>query len=391
VTYRSTRRDFLRTLGVGLAGVLAADNLAGGLRILAGPEGATFYVGTYTEGRSEGIYRCRLDFGSGAVRIESAVNGVTNPSFLVTDGSRGRMYAVCETAEFQGMPGGSVVSFAVNRESGEARVLNSRPTRGADPCHVTIDPSGRFVVVANYSGGSLAVYPLNKDGSLGEATDFVQHTGSSILPRQKGPHAHSVNFDPIGRFAYAADLGLDKVLIYSFDGQRGKLVPATPPWAEIKAGAGPRHLVFSRNGQTVYVVNELDSTLAVFSVDPTTGGLKLLQTIATIPQDFKEENFPADIHVSPSGKFVYCSNRGHDSIAVFAINQRTGTLSALQYAPTGGKWPRNFAIDPTGQFLLVANQKSATITVFGVDTVWGALTQRSQKLEITEPACVVFF
>lgn len=391
MTYRSTRRDFLRTLGVGLAGVLTVDNLAGEFRILVGPEGATFYVGTYTGGKSEGIYRCRLDLGSGAVRIESVINGVTSPSFLVTDSGRGRLYAVCETAEFQGMPGGSVMAFAVNRESGEARVLNSRSTRGADPCHVTIDPSGRFVVVANYSGGSLAVYPLSKDGSLGEETDFVQHTGSSILPRQKGPHAHSLNFDPVGRFAYAADLGLDKVLVYSFDGQRGKLVPATPPWAGIKAGAGPRHLAFSRNGQTVYVANELDSTLAIFSVDPVTGGLELLQTISTVPHDFNGDNFPADIHISPSGKFVYCSNRGHDSIAVFVINQRTGTLSALQYEPTGGKWPRNFAIDPTGQFLLVANQKSSTITVFGVDTESGAITLRNQKLEIPDPACVVFF
>jgi 6-phosphogluconolactonase len=390
VTYRSTRRDFLKTLGVGLAGVLAADNLAGGLRILVGPERVPFYVGTYTGDKSEGIYRCHLDPGSGALQIESVVRGVTNPSFLVTDGSRGRIYAVCETAESQGVPGGSVVAFAVNRDSGEARVLNSRSTRGADPCHVTMDPSGRFIVVSNYSGGSLAVYPLNKDGSLGEATDFVQHTGSSVLPRQQGPHAHSVNFDPVGRFAYAADLGLDKVLIYSFDGQHGKLVPATPPSAGIKAGAGPRHLAFSKNGQNVYGVNELDSTLAVFSVDPATGSLELLQTLSTVPPDFKGENFPADIHLSPSGKFVYCSNRGHDSIGVFAINRRTGTLSAIQFEPTGGKWPRNFAIDPTGQFLLAANQKSGTITLFGIDTEWGAITLRDKKLEIPDPACVAF-
>jgi 6-phosphogluconolactonase len=213
VTYKSTRRDFLKSMGVGLAGVIAADKLVAGLRFLPGSESSIFYVGTYTSGGSGGIYRCRLSLSSGSLTIESIVGGVTNPSFLAIDKARGRLFAVNETAEFEGKPGGSVSAFRLNPESGDLQLLNSRSTHGADPCHVTVDATGRFILVANYSGGSIAVLPVQSDGSLGEATDFVEHKGASVKPRQQGPHAHSINLNHANAFAYVADLGLDKVMI----------------------------------------------------------------------------------------------------------------------------------------------------------------------------------
>jgi 6-phosphogluconolactonase len=354
------------------------------------PDTARLFVGTYTNARSEGIYCCRFDAGSGRLEVESVVKGVTNPSYLAIDRSRGRLFCVNETAEFEGMAGGSASAFALNVETGEVRSLNRGSTHGADPCYLTIDPDGRFVLVANYTGGSLAVLPVQNDGSLGEATDIIQHQGSSVKPRQQAPHAHSVVLDSSGRFAYAADLGLDKVMIYRFDGREGKLLPSTPGWAGLNPGAGPRHLAFSPDGSRLYVANELDSTMTVFSVEVSTGGLEHRQTVSTLPTDFTGENFPADIHVAQSGRFVYCSNRGHDSIAVFAVETKTGEVSPVQHESTCGKWPRNFTIDPTGQYMLVANQRSDTITVFAIDPESGTLTPNDGAAEVPSPVCLKF-
>ena len=382
-----TRREFLTMAGMG---IVTADSLLAGRRPPEISGAVRLFVGTYTKGKSEGIYRCRFDAGSGKLTVESTIKGVTNPSFLVVDRNRGRLFCVNETAEFEGKPGGSVSAFALNPKTGDLQLLNSCSTHGADPCYLTIDAAGRFVLVANYTGGSLAVLPVQNDGSLGEATDVVQHEGSSVKPRQQGPHAHSVLLDTSGRFAYAADLGLDRVMIYRFDDREGKLLPTMPGWAELKPGAGPRHLAFSPDGSNVYVANELDSTLTVFSVDRSTGGLEHRQTVSTLPSGFAGENFPADIHVARSGRFVYASNRGHDSIAVFAVDAKTREVSPVQHEPTGGKWPRNFTIDPTGQYLLVANQRSDTITVFAIDPESGTLIPNGQAAEVPSPVCLKF-
>jgi 6-phosphogluconolactonase len=387
---RITRRDFLKTAGIGIAGSVTTGRLFAGLRLPAMSAGARLYVGTYTNGRSEGIYRCLFDVGSGELIVESVTRGVTNPSFLAIDRNRNRLFCVNETAGFEGKAGGSVSAFAMDQQTGDLRLLNSSSSHGADPCYLTFDSAGRFVLVANYTGGSLAVLPVRTDGSLGAATDVVQHKGSSVKPRQQGPHAHSVVLDPSGRFAYAADLGLDKVMIYHFDDRKGTLFPATPGWADLKPGAGPRHLAFPPDGSGVYVVNELDSTLTAFSVDRSTGGLEQRQTLSTLPSAFAGENFPADIHFGRSGRFVYASNRGHDSIAVFAVDPKKGEISPVQHESTGGKWPRNFTIDPTGQFLLVANQRSDTITVFDIHPESGTLAPNGHVAEIPSPVCVRF-
>lgn len=378
------------TAGIGLAGVVTTGRLLAGARLPAMSGSARLFVGTYSQRNSEGIYCCRFDLGSGKLIVESATNGVTNPSFLAIDAKRGRLFSVNETAQFEGHQGGSVSSFALNPETGHLRPLNSRSTHGADPCYVTVDAAGRFVLAANYSGGSLAVLPIRTDGSLGEATDVVQHKGSSVKPQQQGPHAHSVVLDSSGHFAYAADLGLDKVMIYRFDDQMGKLLPSIPDGVGLKPGAGPRHLAFSPDGSALYVANELDSTLTVFSVDRPTGALMHRQTVSTLPSDFTGQNFPADVHISQSGRFVYCSNRGHNSIAVFAVDTKTGEVSPLQHESTGGEWPRNFAIDPTGQYLLVANQRSDVITALAVRGESGTLAPTGQAAEVPSPVCLKF-
>jgi 6-phosphogluconolactonase len=387
---KRSRRNVLTTLGIGIVGVVTARRCFAGEPPPPMSGTTILFVGTYTKGKSEGIYRCRFDVRSGKVIVESVTKGVTNPSFLAVDGNRSRLFCVNETAEFEGKPGGSVSAFALDPETGDLRLLNSCSTRGADPCYLTIDTAGRFVLAANYTGGSLAVLPVRKDGSLGEATHILQHTGSSLTPRQTGPHAHSVLLDSSGRFAYSADLGLDKVMIYRFDDRQGKLLPCTPGSAGLKPGAGPRHLAFSPDGSVIYVVNELDSTLSIFSVDRSTGGLQHRQTLSTLPSSFTGENFPADVHVARSGRFVYASNRGHDSIAIFAVDSKKGGVSPVQHVLTGGKWPRNFAIDPTGQYLLVANQRSDTITVFSIHPESGTLAPTGQAVEVPTPVCLKF-
>jgi 6-phosphogluconolactonase len=390
MTHSVSRRIFLESMGLGIMGITAAEKLVAGLRLPGEAEERTLFIGTYAKEKSEGIYRGRLDLTSGSLRVESGAKGITNPSFLAIDGSRGRLYAVNETAEFEGRPGGSVSAFAIDPKTADLRFLNRQSSHGGDPCHLTLDHTGRYVLVANYSGGNIAVLPVKEDGSLGEATDVVQHQGSSVTPRQTAPHPHSVNVDVSGNFIYVPDLGTDRVMIYRLDAGKGKLLPATRGWAGAKAGAGPRHMVFHPDGRNAYVLNELDTNVTRFAVDRSTGALEQKQAISTVPRDFTGANFPADIHLSSTGDFVYCSNRGHDSIAVFAVDRKTGELSILQVQPTGGKWPRNFTIDPTGRYLLVANQRSDSITVFSVDQKRGTLAPLRQQIEIPMPVCLKF-
>jgi 6-phosphogluconolactonase len=254
---------------------------------------------------------------------------------------------------------------------------------------VLVDAAGRWVLVANFMSGSVCVYPLGPDGALGEASDFVQHLGASIDPRrQRGPHAHSITLDPANRFAFVPDLGLDKLLVYRFDAQRGVLEPNATPWIKMKPGAGPRHLALHPQGRFAYLVNELDCTVAVLGYDARRGVFRQLQIVPTLPAGFAGESSCADIHPTPSGRFLYASNRGHDSIAAWRIDQRTGRLAALGHAATEGQTPRNFCVDPTGRFLLVANQDSDSVVTFSIDARSGTLRPTGEGMQVPTPVCV---
>jgi 6-phosphogluconolactonase len=298
---------------------------------------------------------------------------------------------VNEISKYEGRSSGGVSAFAIDRGTGKLTFLNEVPSRGAGPCHEAVDKTGKYVLVANYEGGSLAVFPILKDGRLGESTAFVQHHGASIDPqRQEGPHAHSVYLSPDNRFALCADLGLDEVLVYRFDAEKGTLAPNNPPFAKVNPGAGPRHFAFHPSGKFGYAIDEMQSTVTAFSYEPSSGALGVLQTVTTLPKDFQGENTAAEVFVHPSGKFLYGSNRGHDSIAMFTINGRKGTLTPNGYALTLGKTPRSFALDPTGSFLFAANQDSDSVVEFRIDLNTGRLTPTGQVLEVPSPVCVTF-
>ncbi len=376
-------------VGFLLCGTLAAPLTAAEPDARASSAELLVYVGTYTRGESEGIYLCRLDLATGAIRSLGLAAEADNPSFLAIHPSRPLLYAVGEIASFAGKRTGAVSAFSIHPESGKLVLLNRQPSRGAGPCHLVVDQTGQCVLVANYGGGSVACLPIEDDGRLGEATSFVQHEGSSVNPRrQAGPHAHSINLDRANRFALAADLGLDKILVYRFDAVAGALTANEPAWAGLQPGAGPRHLAFHPNGRFVYVINELASTVTAFRYDSARGVLEPRETLSTLPEGFQGDNTTADVHVHPSGKFLYGSNRGHDSIAIFAIDARSGTLRHVGNEPTQGRTPRNFGIDPTGALLLAANQATDNIVVFRIDPKTGRLRAAGHEVSIPSPVCV---
>jgi 6-phosphogluconolactonase len=349
------------------------------------------YFGTYTRGESRGIYQSRLDLATGRLQAPVLAAETTNPSFLAVHPRRPLLYAVGEMASFEGKRTGAVSAFSMDPTTGKLTLLNQQSSGGGGPCHLVVDGTGRNVLVANYGGGSVACLPIEDDGRLGAVTSFVQHEGSSVDPRrQKGPHAHSINLDPANRFAFAADLGLDKILVYRFQPDGGRLVPNDPPWARVAPGAGPRHFAFHPAGRFAYVINELDSTVTAFDYDPDRGVLTPIQTASTLPEGFEESNTTAEVRVHPSGKFLYGSNRGHHSIAVFAIDPRSGRLRPVEHEPTGGQTPRNFCVDPTGTFLLAANQATDNVVVFRVDPNMGALDAAGFSLAVPSPVCVRF-
>jgi 6-phosphogluconolactonase len=353
------------------------------------PRLLTLYVGTYTSGKSEGIYLYRMNSVTGELTRVSAFKTV-NPSFLAIDRSKRYLYAVNEVSEHLGAASGRVSAFAIDPATGNLRLLNEQATQGADPCYLTIDRKRKTLLVANYTGGSVAALPIRSDGTLGMVIDVKQHEGSSVKEQQKGPHAHCVILDRHERYALAADLGTDKVMIYGFNPLTGKLTSGKQPWCELQAGAGPRHLTLHANGKYVYVINELDSTLTALKYNEATGTLTQIETVSTLPADFSGVSYCADVHVSRSGKFLYGSNRGHNSIVVFEIDQRTGKLKPLQHVSTEGNWPRNFTIDPTGNFLLVANQRSDNVVTFRIDADSGRLSDRVTIAEIPTPVCLKF-
>lgn len=355
------------------------------LSMAAQPSDVLVYVGTYTGRGSEGVYVYRLDSATGGLQPVSKATGLRNPSFVALDPKGRCVYAVREG----GGPGGAIVALARNRATHELTILNDQPSGGQGPCYVTVDREGRFVLAANYNSGSVAVLPLAEDGRLQPASCVIQHEGSSVNPsRQKGPHAHSIVLDPANRFAFVPDLGLDKIMIYRLDREQGKLLPNDPPFAKCEPGSGPRHFTFHPDGKHAYVIEELSSTVTAFAYDAAAGSLKSLQKISTLPQDFKGTSTCAEVQVHPSGKFLYGSNRGHDSIACFAIDAQTGELSLLGYTPTQGKNPRNFAIDPSGVFLLAANQDGNNIVSFRIDPQTGKLAPTGQVCQVSMPVCV---
>ena len=349
------------------------------------------FVGTYTDKESKGIYAYRFDPVSSELLPLGLVAETTSPSFLITDRNARFLYAVNELQKYEGQASGGVSAFAIDRDSGRLSLLNEVPSRGADPCYLALDKSGQYLLVANYTGGSVAVFPVNKDGSLGASSAFVQHSGSGPnRERQEGPHAHWIETSPDNRFALAADLGLDEIVVYRFDGDNGSLTKNDPPFAKLDPGVGPRHLSFHPNGRFAYVVNELKSTITAFSYDANRGALGKLGTVSTLPANYSGANDGAEIHVHPNGKFLFASNRGHDSIAVFSINPRSGELALVQDVLTQGKTPRNFEIDPTGAFLFVANQDSGNIVVFRIDPQTGKLTSTGQVLSVPSPVSLRF-
>jgi len=341
------------------------------------------YVGTYTGKGSEGVYVYRLNSSTGALTNIGKTTGLENPSFLAIDPKGRCVYAVRESSR------GAVVALSRNATTGELTILNEQPSGGQGPCYVTVDREGRFLLVANYGSGHVALLPIADDGRLLPPTSVVRHEGSSVNPsRQKGPHAHSIVLDAGNRYALAADLGIDKVMVYRLDSEQGKLLPNDPPFVRCEPGSGPRHIAFHSNGKYVYVIEELSSTVERFAYDADLGTLKPLQRISTLPEGFQGANSCADIHVHPSGRFLYGSNRGHNSIAIYAIDDTTGKLRLIGHEPTQGKTPRNFAIDPSGTFLLAANQDSDTIVSFRINRDTGVLTPTGQTCRVSMPVCV---
>ncbi|MBT3268846.1 lactonase family protein [Candidatus Poribacteria bacterium] len=347
------------------------------------------YIGTYADADSDGIHIYGFDATSGALERLGGASGVANPSYVAISPDRSCLYAACEIADFGGAKAGGVAAFSIDSATGALTQINQQSSVGTGPCHLTVDATGSYVLVANYGGGSVTMLPINDDGALAEASDFHQHEGSSVNPnRQKEPHGHSINVDPGNRYAYACDLGLDQVLIYALDLENGKLVPNDPPYGSTPDGAGPRHLAFHPTGSHAYVINELDSTMTVFAVDADTGGLTETQTITTLPDDFDGVSHCADVHVSPDGRYVYGSNRGDDSIAIYSISDDGGSIEALGHESTKGETPRGFAVDPTGGFLLAANQSTDDIHTFRISADDGSLSATGHSVEVSKPVCV---
>ena len=360
------------------------------------------FIGTYTEpilfgtgkifqGKGDGIYVYRFDESSGSMELCNIEPVGPNPSYLTFDLWHRFLYTVNELKEFEGTPGGAVSAFSVDPSNGKLTLLNRQSSHGTDPCQLIVDKTGKFVLVANFGSGSVSVFPIQRDGSLGDPTDVVQHRGSSADPiRQTGPHAHSITMDAAGLFAFVPDLGLDKVMVYKFDATRGKLEPNSEPWVEIPPGSGPRQLVIHPRGKFAYLINELSSTVMAFQYEEEQGILRKIQTISTLPGDFKGASACGELQITPSGKHLYASNRGHDSIVSYAINQTDGTLAYIGWQSTDGKTPRHFMIDPGNEFLLTANQDTDNVVTFSLDPETGALSTAGKSISVPSPVCIKF-
>lgn len=363
---------------------------------MAIPDHTITYIGTYTrresfvDGKAEGIYIYHLDLRSGALTYSATVAGpgTINPSFVTLSPDKRTLYAVNEITGGKG-PHGTISAFAVDPATGHLSYLNEQSTHGLAPCYASIETQGRYCLVANYETGSLCVLPILPDGSLGAATDVVQFSGSGPNPaRQEGPHAHMVLRSPDASFMLAIDLGADRLMAFRLDSEQGALRPADPPWTQLPPGVGPRHLAFHPNRPFAYVISELHSTVTVCRYDEQQGAFAPIQTISTLPDNYTGENLGAEIMVAPSGRFVYASNRGHDSLAIYAVDGETGRLSLVGHESTQGVGPRTFIIDPSGALLLVANQDTDTVVTFWIDLDAGTLRATGCVAAVPTPVCL---
>jgi 6-phosphogluconolactonase len=352
------------------------------------------YIGTYTNtGKSKGIYVSRLDPQTGTLSAAELAAESASPSFLAVHPTEKFLYAVNETNTLGGRPTGGVSGFEIDRASGLLRALGEQSSEGAGPAHLSVDRDGHNVLVANYGGGSVVVLPIAKDGRLKSASHFVQHNGHSVdLQRQKEPHAHSITTDPSGRFVYAADLGLDLILIYQLDERKGLLKLNDPPSVHVAPGSGPRHFSVHPSGRFGYVINEMSCTVTAFTRDMNTGELKELQTVSALPPKMTvQPGFSgAELEVHPSGRYLYTSIRGHNSIALFTIDQNSGRLTYVENTSTEGNTPRGFGVDPQGKYLLAGNQNSDSVVVFRIDAQTGKLTSTGRKIDVGAPVCIKF-
>ena len=372
-----SRRTFVGLMG---AGALVAKGTGGKFRT---------YIGTYSRGDSKGIYSFVLDTAAGTLTPEGLVAETENPSFLAIHPTGKYLYAVNEIDKYQGQASGSVTAFKINASSGKLERLNEVAAGGTTTCHVNISRNGKFAVIANYGSGSCAAFALGPDGKLGERTAFHQHAGTSSDPgRQKGPHAHSVNFDTQNKHVIVADLGLDQVKVYNFNAATGAMTPNEPAFTKVKAGSGPRHFSFHPSGKYAYVINEMACTVTAFNWNAAKGTLTEIDTITTLPGPVEKGFSTAEVVAHPNGKFVYGSNRGHNTIAVFQVDAATGKLKTVEHKSTQGAVPRNFSIDPTGQFLIAANQNTDTIVLFRINQTSGALEQVGAPVKAPVPVCV---
>jgi 6-phosphogluconolactonase len=346
------------------------------------------YIGTYTGGESKGIYTCEISEQDGSLQNLRLAAENSNPSYLAIHPGGKFLYSVNEVSNYKSARSGSATAFSIN---GDHLVkINDQSTVGDGPCYISVDASGKFALVANYAGGSVVAFPIAADGSLQPHSAFVQHEGSSVNPdRQKEPHAHSINMDRENRFAIAADLGLDKLLVYKLDRDAGTLTPNEPAFVKVPPGSGPRHLSFTPNGKFAYVNGEMSNTVIGMKYDPRRGSFEVTQTLSTLPEDWHGASSTAQTQVHPNGKFLYVSNRGHDSIAIYQVD-RSGRLTYVENVSTGGKTPRNFEIDPSGKFLVAANQDSNNLAVFKIDPKTGRLKNTGNEIRVGKPVCVKF-
>ena len=348
------------------------------------------YFGTYTDTDSRGIYVSRFEPTTGRLSEPSVAAAAAQPSFLAFHPSGTHLYAVNELQELEGRASGGVSAFAVDPATGDLRLINRQPSEGASPCHLVVAPDGRHLLVANYHGGSVAVLPIARDGSVWPATCVVRHEGRGpSAERQEGPHAHSIHLDAETRRALAVDLGADRIFLYDVDAAAGRLTPADPAFVPLAPGSGPRHLAFHPNRRWLYVDNELLSTVAAFERDAG-GSWTPLETVPTLPQGWTGANTTAEIALTPDGRFLYVSNRGHDSLAVFAVDPSSGALTPRGHTPTLGRTPRHFAVDPAGRYLLAAHQDSDDVVVFRIDERTGALVPTGSRVSVPRPVCVLF-
>jgi 6-phosphogluconolactonase len=353
------------------------------------------YVGTYTATSSKGIYNYRFDPETGKLTPIGVAAEMANPSFMATDPQHRFLYAVTEMGQEPGADSykknGSISSFSIDRKTGALTFLNKVDAGGGGSCYVVVDKTGKMLFVANYGSGNVASFAIKPDGSIGERTGFYQHTGSSVDPaRQKGPHAHAVVLSPDNRFLFVPDLGMDQVKIYRVDAAKGTFTPNDPAYATVKAGLGPRHFTFGHGAKFAYALCEMGSSVAVFSYDSVKGSLTPVQTISNLPDGFAGIDNSAEIEMDRSGRFLYASNRGNDSITVFAVEPAKGTLTKVQVVPTQGNIPRNFTLDPTGKYLIAANQKSNNVVVFSVDPKDGKLKAAGEMLDVPSPVVILF-